>query len=123
MAEDVTFCGVFDGHGPHGHLVARKVRDTLPLKLSSFMNSFESKKNGSSANCCNGNMKSDVVDPVKDTSVEERVESLWREAFLKSYKAMDKELRSHPNLDCFCSGSTAVTVVKQVFIKALSLLT
>ncbi|KAI3465723.1 hypothetical protein Pfo_022386 [Paulownia fortunei] len=113
MAEDVTFCGVFDGHGPHGHLVARKVRDTLPLKLSSFLNSFESKKNGSSANCCNGNTKSDVVDPVKDTSAEEKVESLWREAFLKSYKAMDKELRSHPNLDCFCSGSTAVTVVKQ----------
>ncbi|KAK4420873.1 putative protein phosphatase 2C 52 [Sesamum alatum] len=58
-------------------------------------------------------MKSDVADPVKDTSTEDRVESLWREAFLKSYKAMDKELRSHPNLDCFCSGSTAVTIVKQ----------
>ncbi|XP_057796503.1 probable protein phosphatase 2C 52 [Salvia miltiorrhiza] len=113
MAEDVTFCGVFDGHGPHGHLVARKVRDTLPLKLSSFMNSSESKKNGSSANCCNGNVKSDVVDPVKDTPVEDRVESSWREAFLKAYKSMDKELRSHPNLDCFCSGSTAVSVIKQ----------
>ncbi|PIN04893.1 Serine/threonine protein phosphatase [Handroanthus impetiginosus] len=113
MAEDITFCGVFDGHGPHGHLVARKVRDTLPLKLCSFLNSFESKQNGSGANCCNGNIKSDVVDPVKDTSAEEKVESMWREAFLKSYKAMDKELRSHPNLDCFCSGSTAVTVVKQ----------
>ncbi|CAN6836939.1 unnamed protein product [Brassica oleracea] len=22
MSEDVTFCGVFDGHGPFGHLVA-----------------------------------------------------------------------------------------------------
>ncbi|KAL7142170.1 hypothetical protein ABFS83_08G106000 [Erythranthe nasuta] len=110
MTDDVTFCGIFDGHGPHGHLVARKVRDTLPLKLSSFMNSAESKKNRSNANCCNGDTKSDVVDPVvKDTSVE----SLWREAFLKSYKSMDKELRSHPNLDCFCSGSTAVTLVKQ----------
>ncbi|GFP78803.1 probable protein phosphatase 2c 52 [Phtheirospermum japonicum] len=116
MADDVTFCGVFDGHGPHGHLVARKVRDTLPLKLSSFMNSFGSRKNGSSANCCNGNAQLDVVDPVKDndtSDVEEKVELLWREAFLKSFKAMDKELRSHPNLDCFCSGSTAVTVVKQ----------
>lgn len=114
MTEDVTFCGVFDGHGPHGHLVARRVRDTLPLKLSSFMNSSESKKNGSTANCCNGNVKSDVVDPVKDMPTEESVESLWREALLKAYKAMDKELRSHPNLDCFCSGSTAVSVIKQV---------
>ncbi|XP_073118482.1 probable protein phosphatase 2C 52 [Henckelia pumila] len=112
VAEDVTFCGVFDGHGPHGHLVARKVRDTLPLKLSTFLNSRESKQNASSANCCR-NVKFDVVDPAKDPSAEEKVESLWSQAFLKSYKAMDKELRSHPNLDCFCSGSTAVTVVKQ----------
>ncbi|QHO01967.1 putative protein phosphatase 2C [Arachis hypogaea] len=41
------------------------------------------------------------------------VNSMWREAFMKAYKAMDKEMRSHPNLDCFCSGSTAVTIVKQ----------
>ncbi|KAJ6846716.1 putative protein phosphatase 2C 64 [Iris pallida] len=25
---------------------------------------------------------------------------------------MDKELRSHPTLDCFCSGSTAVTLLR-----------
>ncbi|KAG0473878.1 hypothetical protein HPP92_015735 [Vanilla planifolia] len=30
---DTIFCGVFDGHGPLGHMVARKVRDSLPLKL------------------------------------------------------------------------------------------
>lgn len=27
---------------------------------------------------------------------------------------MDKELKLHPTVDCFCSGSTAVTLVKQV---------
>lgn len=113
MAEDVTFCGVFDGHGPHGHLVARKVRDALPLKLASFLQSFDSKHNGSTANCCGGDKKLDVVDPDKDGGMEDKVDYLWREAFLKSYKAMDKELRSHPNLDCFCSGSTAITLVKQ----------
>ncbi|KAJ8568640.1 hypothetical protein K7X08_028173 [Anisodus acutangulus] len=113
MAEDITFCGVFDGHGPHGHLVARKVRDALPLKLVSFLQSFDSKRNGSSGSCCNGNPKLDVVEPDKDGGMEDKVDYLWREAFLKSYKAMDKELRSHPNLDCFCSGSTAITLVKQ----------
>lgn len=113
MADDVTFCGVFDGHGPHGHLVARKVRDALPLKLASFLQSFDSKRNGSTSNCCSGNKKLDVVDPDKDGEMEDKVDYLWKEAFLKSYKAMDKELRSHPNLDCFCSGSTAVTLVKQ----------
>ncbi|KAK4368541.1 hypothetical protein RND71_012333 [Anisodus tanguticus] len=113
MAEDVTFCGVFDGHGPHGHLVARKVRDALPLKLVSILQSFDSKRNGSTANCCSGNPKLDVMEPDKDGGMEDKVDYLWREAFLKSYKAMDKELRSHPNLDCFCSGSTAITLVKQ----------
>lgn len=111
MAEDVTFCGVFDGHGPHGHLVARKVRDVLPLKLMSFLQSVESKGNGSAADCSNENPESEVLDPDKD---QVNLDTQRREAFLQSYKAMDKELRSQPNLDCFCSGSTAVTLVKQV---------
>ncbi|KAG8641471.1 probable protein phosphatase 2C 52 [Manihot esculenta] len=114
MSEDMTFCGVFDGHGPHGHLVARKVRDALPIKLLSFLHSNQSKQNGSGQTCFKGNSKkSDVLDSEKDGPTEDKLNSAWREAFLKSYKAMDKELRSHPNLDCFCSGSTAVTIVKQ----------
>ncbi|RYQ92399.1 hypothetical protein Ahy_B09g098616 [Arachis hypogaea] len=44
---------------------------------------------------------------------QDKLNSMWRQAFMKAYKAMDKELRSHLNLDCFCSGSTAVTIVKQ----------
>ncbi|KAL6975814.1 hypothetical protein U1Q18_024610 [Sarracenia purpurea var. burkii] len=112
ISDDTTFCGVFDGHGPHGHLVARKVRDALPSKLLSFLHSCESQQNRSSTTCCYGNLKSDGGDP-EDGATENKVDSLWREVFLKAYKAMDKELRSHPNLDCFCSGSTAVTIVKQ----------
>ncbi|XP_022737657.1 LOW QUALITY PROTEIN: probable protein phosphatase 2C 52 [Durio zibethinus] len=114
MSEDVTFCGVFDGHGPHGHLVARKVRDSLPFKLLSSMDTYQSRQNGSGRTCFKGDSnKSDVGDSEKDGYAEDTLNSLWREAFMKSYKAMDKELRSHPNLDCFCSGSTAVTIVKQ----------
>ncbi|KAE8696617.1 putative protein phosphatase 2C 1 [Hibiscus syriacus] len=115
MPEDVTFCGVFDGHGPHGHLVARKVRDDLPLKLLSSLHSCRSRQNGSGQTCFKGSLekKSDGGDSEKEVSAEERLSLLWREAFMKSYKAMDKELRSHSNLDCFCSGSTAVSIVKQ----------
>ncbi|XP_041007939.1 probable protein phosphatase 2C 52 [Juglans microcarpa x Juglans regia] len=114
MSEDAVFCGVFDGHGPHGHLVARKVRDALPIKLSSFLHSCQSKWGGSNSTCFKGNLnKSDAGDSEQYCSAEDKLNSIWREAFLKSYKAMDKELRSHPNLDCFCSGSTAVTLVKQ----------
>ncbi|KAF5203719.1 phosphatase 2C [Thalictrum thalictroides] len=112
-AEDAIFCGVFDGHGPHGHLVARKVRDSLPLKLHSFLQTYESGGNGSSSGCFNRNKSQDGVEFEHSISPEEQMGNLWRDAFLKSYKAMDKELRSHPTLDCFCSGSTAVTIVKQ----------
>lgn len=113
MPNDMTFLGVFDGHGPHGHLVARKVRDVLPLKLISFINSCELKQTGSSSICCSGDFSSDRGDLENDIPSDEKGSSLWREAFLKTYKAMDKELKSHPNLDCFCSGSTSVTIIKQ----------
>lgn len=114
MSEDVIFCGVFDGHGPHGHLVARKVRDALPIQLLSILDSCESKQNGSGKACFKGNLKPDGEEAEKDCSAEDKLNSLWQEAFLKAYKAMDKDLKSHPNLDCFCSGSTSVSLVKQV---------
>jgi len=86
--DDVVLCGVFDGHGPHGHLVARRVRDALPLKLMSAVRAS----------------KAGLDMPA----------AAWRKAFASTYKAMDKDLRSHAILDCFCSGSTAVTVLKLV---------
>uniref|UniRef100_A0ACD5V0A8 Uncharacterized protein n=1 Tax=Avena sativa TaxID=4498 RepID=A0ACD5V0A8_AVESA len=85
--EDGVLCGVFDGHGPHGHLVARRARDSLPLRLMSAARA--SSKNGL-----------------------DMPAAAWRKAFVRAYKAMDKDLRSHPALDSFCSGSTAVTVLK-----------
>lgn len=85
--EDGVLCGVFDGHGPHGHLVARRVRDSLPLRLMS---------------AARASPKSGLDMPA----------AAWRKAFARAYKAMDKDLRSHPALDSFCSGSTAVTVLK-----------
>ncbi|PHT53738.1 putative protein phosphatase 2C 33 [Capsicum baccatum] len=36
-----------------------------------------------------------------------------KESFLKAYKVMDRELRRYTNIDCFCSGATTVTLVKQ----------
>lgn len=118
MSKDVTFCGVFDGHGPHGHLVSRKVRESLPVKLLSFLNSIKSKQNGSTGTRTS---KSDSqIEADKEESAEEDKQNfLWEEAFLKSFNAMDKELRSHPNLECFCSGSTAVTIIKQVILNKI----
>lgn len=35
---------------------------------------------------------------------------------------MDKELKFHPTIDCFCSGTTAVTMIKQVLYRIFSFL-
>ncbi|XP_038902772.1 probable protein phosphatase 2C 52 [Benincasa hispida] len=115
ISDGAIFCGVFDGHGPHGHVVARKVRDVLPRKLVSFWQSSQLKHNRSDRTSCLPSRKDSADGEGQDIdgSQEDKSSSLWRRAFLKSYKAMDKELKSHPKLDCFCSGSTAVTLVKQ----------
>ncbi|RWW06259.1 hypothetical protein GW17_00030421 [Ensete ventricosum] len=112
--QGVVLCGVFDGHGPHGHLVARKVRDALPLKLLSLLPFPGGGRSLMDRSCfCFGRRDGvPVLDPA--SSVEEPSLSVWREAFVRSSKAMDKELRSHPSLDCFCSGSTAVILLKLV---------
>ncbi|WZZ56408.1 probable protein phosphatase 2C 1 isoform X1 [Brassica napus] len=107
MSKDVTFCGVFDGHGPHGHLVSRKVRESLPVRILSFLQSKPSKSDSQEA---------DKEEEEEEASEEDKLKLLWEEAFLKAFSAMDKELRSHPNVECFCSGSTAVTVIKQVIL-------
>ncbi|KAL8135471.1 putative protein phosphatase 2C 66 [Apium graveolens] len=130
---DAVFCGVFDGHGPYGHMVARKVRDNLPVLLSSQWNDNLSNdqsciaedKNGSGY-CVseNGNAGSTDADEnivggwCEPLEVEEKAklpEMYWplRQSMLKAFKLMDKELKLHPAIDCFCSGSTTVALVKQ----------
>ena len=79
-------------------------RLTVVLKLE------QACENGSGQTCFKGNSnKSDAADCEKDGLAEDKLNFVWREAFLKYYKAMDKELRSHPNLDCFCSGLKRVS--------------
>lgn len=90
------------------------MRDALPLKLISFLQSHEISGNNTCGTCFKAKMDMDDSMSVKESPPEDPLISLWRDSFLKSFKAMDKELRSHPSVDCFCSGSTAVTLVKQV---------
>ena len=40
--------------------------------------------------------------------------STLKDSFVRAFKVMDKELKLHPHIDCYCSGTTAVTLVKQV---------
>ncbi|CAN0855648.1 Probable protein phosphatase 2C 34 [Linum grandiflorum] len=78
----MMLCGVFDGHGPWGHMVSKRVRETLPQSL-----------------LCNCDHR-------------HRFE-IWKESYLKTYAAVDQQLKHHPKIDTFSSGSTALTIVKQ----------
>ncbi|XP_072979964.1 probable protein phosphatase 2C 33 [Typha angustifolia] len=116
---DTVFCGVFDGHGPYGHMVARKVRDTLPLKLRDNIRSDDCRENNMSYSGSMSEVTS-FLDEEPSVSIEseerEKIPEIFKtlkESFLKAFKLMDKELRLHQSIDCFCSGTTAVTLVKQ----------
>ena len=116
---DTTFCGVFDGHGPSGHLVAKKVRDSLPLKLNSLWELISSSKNGlvGGSKGALGSLKSEeIASTPSPTHCDKQTEilSTLKDSFLKAFRVMDKELKLHPHIDCYCSGTTAVTLVKQV---------
>ncbi|KAL3838546.1 hypothetical protein ACJIZ3_023137 [Penstemon smallii] len=125
---DTVFCGVFDGHGPYGHMVAKRVRDSLPLKLSSHwevnVKSGELLREVSlntTGSVCSEDASLLTADEEPRASVDadesgknpEVFYQTLKESFLKAYKVMDRELRMYANIDCFCSGTTAVTLVKQ----------
>ncbi|KAL5983660.1 putative protein phosphatase 2C 73 [Asimina triloba] len=98
--KDMMFCGVFDGHGAWGHVVAKRIRESMPssllcnwqetLAMSSFPSEFdlESEKTTQQFN-------------------------IWKQSYLRTCAAVDKELEQNRRLDCLDSGSTALTVVKQ----------
>ncbi|XP_065624006.1 probable protein phosphatase 2C 74, partial [Quercus suber] len=119
--EDTILCGVFDGHGPFGHMVAKKVRDSLPLKLCAQLqlNSFHKDGRDDIINSGLGSLTS-KESALTSTDGKAGIHNqnhtditTMRESFLKAFKVMDKELKLHPSIDCYCSGTTAVTLVKQ----------
>lgn len=115
--ENISFLGVFDGHGPYGHLVSKRVRDSLPSLLMNqweelllaewpgpaTSNDFEVGDSNKLCNDSDGDMHKE----------ESKMFAAWKESHLRAFKVMDKELKLHPILDCFCSGTTAVTILKQ----------
>uniref|UniRef100_A0A1J3IMZ5 PPM-type phosphatase domain-containing protein n=1 Tax=Noccaea caerulescens TaxID=107243 RepID=A0A1J3IMZ5_NOCCA len=123
---DTVFCGVFDGHGPYGHVVAKRVRDLLPLKLGSHLESYVSREEvlrEISLNTGDRKVSENLVhlsangesrvynkdDVVKD---QDMIQMLIG-SIVKAYRFMDRELKMQVDVDCFCSGTTAVTMVKQ----------
>ncbi|XP_045787672.1 probable protein phosphatase 2C 33 [Trifolium pratense] len=97
--DDCVFCGVFDGHGQYGHVVAKKVRDAFPLKI---MNEWNSHRGG------DGNKNND-----NNNNKNYNHFKMMRESFVKASKSMDRELKQQHSMDSYGSGTTAVNLIKK----------
>lgn len=94
------------------------MRDHLPLKLNSHMPTEDICDNASGI--ASINIASEETPLSTDAGSDKEEEksadfyAVMKDSLFKAFKAMDKDLRLHGNIDCFFSGTTAVTVVKQV---------
>ncbi|KAK1567980.1 hypothetical protein Q3G72_018942 [Acer saccharum] len=96
----MVFCGIFDGHGPWGHVVAKRVKESLPSSLlCNWQETLTS-------------MISVGMDA--DVGVDRNVD-IWRQSCLKTYAAIDHELKQHTKIDSFHSGSLTL-VGKEIII-------
>lgn len=116
---------MFDGHGQFGHMVARKIRDSLPFKLSSqWRANLLGIENPHQIDCVSRSIDSEELTSVNSDELSESagfdendVPEMYlslKQSFLKAFKMVDTDLKFNPIIDCFCSGTTAVTIVKQV---------
>ncbi|KAG2323873.1 hypothetical protein Bca4012_038219 [Brassica carinata] len=115
---DTVLCGVFDGHGPFGHMVAKRVRDMLPFTLSTQLkksSGMDSTTVLNSATCTEEEEQWCELQPSEkhDKLPLPEMYLPLKRALLKTCQQMDKELKMHPTINCFCSGTTSVTVIKQ----------
>ncbi|KAG8362595.1 hypothetical protein BUALT_BualtUnG0060100 [Buddleja alternifolia] len=98
--EDMLFCGIFDGHGPWGHFVAKNVRESMPSSL-----------------LCNWQetLVETSDDPDFDLGSDKKLHrfNIWKHSYLKTCAAVDQELEKHRRIDTFHSGTTALTIVRQ----------
>ncbi|KAL2941081.1 putative protein phosphatase 2C 73 [Bienertia sinuspersici] len=95
---DMIFCGIFDGHGPWGHFVAKRVRESMPPSL--LCNWQES-------------LAQMVHDPEFDVDKKMNWFNVWKSSYLKTCASIDQELEHHRKIDAFNSGTTALSIVRQ----------
>lgn len=107
--EDGAFCGVYDGHGRYGHIVSKMVNSHLPSLILSQKNApaeINKIENGDDNTPSNFNTVEDDLAPKNFQK--------WKRAIVSAFMVMDKQVKLQENLDCSCSGTTAVVVIRQV---------
>lgn len=100
----MIFCGVFDGHGPWGHFVAKEVRESMPIAL-----------------LCNWEealVQTSLLHPhLELNSTKTNLHfNLWERSYIEACAVVDPELERHPKIDTFHSGTTALSIVRQVML-------
>ncbi|MED6186328.1 hypothetical protein PIB30_065622 [Stylosanthes scabra] len=104
--EDGTFCGVFDGHGRNGRIVSNMVNRNLSSLILNQKGAFERINNIENGD---SNTLSNQVDTVEgDNHKDANNFEIRKEAVTSAFKVMDKEIKLQENLDCSCSGTTAI---------------
>ncbi|CAM8888685.1 unnamed protein product [Rhodiola kirilowii] len=98
--EDMMFCGVFDGHGPWGHYVAKRIRESMPSTL--LCNWQES-------------LAQSCPEPDSDsaTDTDQCQFNIWKCSYIKTCAAIDRELKQQRKIDSYSSGTTALSIVTQ----------
>ncbi|XP_022965805.1 probable protein phosphatase 2C 34 [Cucurbita maxima] len=96
--DDMLFCGVFDGHGPWGHFVAKTVRESM---LPSLLHHWQQ------------GLAQAFLEPELDSEKKHQRFELWKHSFLRTCAAIDHELEQHRKIDTVYSGTTALSIVKQ----------
>ncbi|XP_015084687.1 probable protein phosphatase 2C 72 [Solanum pennellii] len=100
--ENGVFGGVFDGHGKNGQVVSKFVMNKLPSLLLKYILSLPK--------ITSPKQNFELVD---EESVKSKNFNKWKDAYLSSFKVMDRDIKSLEKLDCSCSGTTAVVAIRQ----------
>lgn len=98
------------------------MRDKLPFKLSTAIKRSQDKGSNIDLLENDGSEETKDDDNVRsgsfsnsgddDSTSTSMLLSLSEASFIKSFNEMDDELRSDSRVDCFCSGTTAVSIVR-----------
>ncbi|XP_071737403.1 probable protein phosphatase 2C 34 [Rutidosis leptorrhynchoides] len=99
--EDVMFCGVFDGHGSWGHLVGKRVKKVMPAYLLHYWQETLAQ----SSVLMNG-------DSLKNSTILDHF-GMWKKSFMKACSTVDYDLKIHPVIDTFYSGTAAITIIRE----------
>lgn len=86
------FCGVFDGHGTWGHLVAKRVKKVTPAYLLHYWQ--------------------EAMDLLEGSNFD-RFE-MWKKSFMKTCSTVDYDLELHPVIDSLYSGCAALMIIREV---------